>query len=229
LANNTLLRFVRQVKINEGQPVNENGAKARPVSFCSIRLEGSPIVFVWYVYGRAYPPGEFEIDEFLLQAMSDTVRSIQGKTKFNVLWVGGLGSKQGPRLFQEPQAATASNKQHALSTLCEEPDGSSVRSYHRPLGDAVEQLVRQMGSHGQVVLIIPHGDESDVRLKQSTIDLVTRAKGAPKFHVVSFVKVTSLGRLAATSGGSAVLLKLENPIFGKVELEPWDVSKLKPK
>ena len=54
-------------------------------------------------------------------------------------------------------------------------------------------------------------------------------KDAPTFHVVSFVKVTSLGQLAATSGGSAVLLKLENPIFGKVELEPWDVSKLKPK
>ena len=106
LANKTLLRFVRQVKINEGQPVNKNGAKARPVSFTSLRLVGSPIVFVWYVHGGTSPPGEFKIDEFLLRAMSDTVRSIHVKTKFNVLWVGGLGSKQSPRLFQAPQAPT---------------------------------------------------------------------------------------------------------------------------
>ena len=78
------------------------------------------------------------------------------------------------------------------------------------------------------MLIVPHGAESDVRLMQNTIDLVTRDKDAPTFHVVSFVKVTSLGQLAAASGGSAVLLRKENSMSSKVELEPWDVSKPKP-
>ncbi len=218
-ADQLLVRFVRQAKINEG--IAESHATG-PAKLYGMPLDGLPIQVVWDV-GRlgGVDFARARIEDHVRESLGDSLRALPSDTEFNFLWSGHINEEEANPLFERPQVADASAKQKGLGWLGKKAHGSIEET--QSLGMVIERLTRDGNEKGLVIVVALN---DDLTLPQSTIDFVLRAKSRPRFNVIATKKQQQLAQLAAASNGSAVLLRAEGGFLGNddINVEPWDVS-----
>lgn len=225
-ANALLVRFVRQVRINEGGEVSESATQG-PLEFCDLELQGSPVVVVWHVASiGGFDPAQIRIEKYIRESLSDVVRGMPADTQFNFEWAGHVNKDLS--LFENPQSATNEAKKKGLDWLSQRAPGGIDESL--PIGEVIERLTNDLDQKATVIVV---SLDEDLRIQQSTIDFVQRAQSTPRICVVATKKDRSLSQLAAAANGAAVTLKAEGGISGwdNVVIETWDLSaeKAKPK
>ncbi|WP_417385384.1 protein kinase domain-containing protein [Gimesia sp.] len=218
-ADKLLVRFVRQVRVNEGLPATSDD---KPYNFYGQPLAGSPILVVWHVGELGgFDIARNRIEDHVRESLGDAVRALPGDTLFNFLWAGYVNEEKAQSLFEGPRAADTIAKQKGLGWLSQKAPSAFEET--RPLGKVIKTITQDGSEHGFVVIIALN---EDVSVPQDTINFLLRSRSPPRFLVVTTDKHKQLAQLAAASNGVVILLKAEGGFLGSdnVVAEPWDVS-----
>lgn len=220
-ANTLLVRFVRQLRINEGGEVSQSGTH-QPLEFCNVQLKGSPIVVVWQLASiGGVDPAQIRIEKYVRESLSDVIRGMPADTKFNFEWSGHVNKDKASSLFEQPQPATNDARKKGLDWLSQKTPGWIDESL--PLGEVIERLTNELDDKAMVIVV---SLDEDLRIQPSTIDFVQQAPSVPRICVVATKKEQSLARLVEIADGAGVTLKAEGGFLGtdNVVIEKWDVS-----
>lgn len=226
-ADTLLVRFVQQLRINEGVPSDIAPGEERPAELYGLKLDGSPVIFVWHLGDLSdFDMSGNRIEEDARNAVSDVLRALPGDVSFNFRWAGFVDEEKAAPLFGQPQPADSSAKQEGLKWLAQKQPGHIEETVK--LDATVESLIDEFDSEAIVVLLVL---DNGGRIKQGTVDKAAESEASPRFFVISQRKNAMLGSLAAASHGAAVRLKAKGGFLGtdKVVAEPWDLNAEAPK
>ncbi|HRX83338.1 MAG TPA: hypothetical protein P5307_29945, partial [Pirellulaceae bacterium] len=118
LADNLLVRFIRQARINEGLPTQGEVGDGSPPSLYGMHLEGSPIIVVRHLGDIIeFDTSQMHIEKRVNEAIGDLLRSLPDGVRFNLHWAGHVNEQEAKPLFDEPQSADATGKQRGFAWL----------------------------------------------------------------------------------------------------------------
>jgi hypothetical protein len=221
-----IVRYVQQLRINEGISAGGSSSGAAPVQLFGQKLNGSPLVVVLHNdSARLVSPLQRRLEEQATESLADAIRGLPHDTPVNFLRSGRVDPEKSRPLFDRPRVADASTKRKALEWLYQRPESSLRNQDGLPLADVIEQLVKDLDETALVVLV-SLGSHRYFPVPQSALEKVAGSSSCPRIFVVARKKNLLLAQIVAASKGSAVILKGSGGPFGarNIVVEPWDVS-----
>lgn len=220
-ADQMLVRYVRQARINEGLPTEEGVGKGNPPTLYGLPLDGSPVVFVRCLGDITnIDMAKMRIEKGTNEAVGDFLRAMPSNVRFNLHWAGHVDEEKATPLFDEPQLADATSKQKGLAWLGQKEPGHIDET--RPVGELVESLASKMNDKAILVLLLL---DKSVRFKQETIDAISKLESCPRVVIVSRKQNDLLKHLAVVTKGGGVTLKAKGGFLGtdNIEADVWDL------
>lgn len=218
-ADQLLIRFVQQARINEGLLTESDVGKGKPPTLYGLSLDGSPVVFIRYLDDITdIDMAKMRIEKSTNEAVGDVLRAMPSDVRFNLHWAGHVNEEKGTSLFDEPQLADAAGKQKGLVWLGQKKPGYIDET--RPLGELIESFASQMNEKATLVLLL---FDKNVRIKQETIDAISKLETRPRVIVVSRERNHLLEKLASISNGGGVTLKASGGFLDadSIEADVW--------
>lgn len=226
-ADEALVSYVRQAKLNAGRDDGPPPAKATPVKFAALELRGPRLEFVFDVPklggGRLLTAQSYLEKEF-----ADAARGLTAAHALNLRLAGKLAEKAPATLFAEPRRAEPKTRAAAIGFQ----KGSAE---HRGFGldgdrevgiaDALEKALAgwPTDESGAGDLVVVSGRER-IDIPAGVLAAVRkRPAGRPAIHFVGEHRPAGVADLVRASGGAAVVLE-EGDLL-QVEPRRWDVGK----
>jgi hypothetical protein len=159
--------------------------------------------------------------------LGNVIRAMPSSFRFNVIVTGRLESKEPVAAFSGLRDADREAKITAIE-FCKQTFYSGHEEH--PLGRTVESLLAEWPTsdqgYGEVCIVALTQNEQYADIAPEVFESLARMSSdrCSRFHVISTKPVPALGRLAAASGGTAMLVELHVGPSMDVEFKPWDVS-----
>jgi serine/threonine protein kinase len=222
-ANRTLIRFLQQIRINEGK--NQVGEKfpGAEITFCTIALQGPTILFcVDAGGGLIMPPGDPRF--FIQSELTDAIRAMTPANKFDIRMYGRVRGERSA-LFDEFRQADAQSQKTAIGFASN--NRSDFHSGHgttlqSALDAAISQWPELQKDGGDICLVcLKHGMAKQL-LADEADALVKRLGTNVRVHLIADERLPQLATLPRKTRGKAVLL--EKGSHFSVKPSPWNLD-----